>query len=210
MSLLMDRDKVDKWIEEDKQLVGWNIVDTRKGASYQSNRAVILTRGAMIKLTGREGSDWQEIELATGENYWLRKEHITRRLDHEKMDEDSLRESLVNAAMNYMGSQYRWGGKSPMGVDCSGLTSIVYWLHGIDIYRDASIVKGYPVREISRDDLKKGDLLYWPGHVAMYIGDDRYIHSTGSSAGVVINSLSSKDKDYRQDLAEIDKIGSIF
>lgn len=60
-----------------------------------------------------------------------------------------------------------------MGIDCSGLVSMAYLLCGISIYRDARIVEGFPIREIDRGDMKPGDLLFFPGHVAMYLGDGR-------------------------------------
>ncbi len=123
--------------------------------------------------------------------------------------ENAFREKLVSEAMKYMGVQYRWGGKSFRGIDCSGLVSISYMRCGVLIYRDASIVDGWPIQRLDLEDakagrLKKGDALYFPGHIAMYIGDGKYIHSTGKigSGGVVINSLRPEDPDFRQDLLD--------
>ena len=123
--------------------------------------------------------------------------------------ENAFREKLVSEATKYMGVQYRWGGRSFRGIDCSGLVSISYMRCGILIYRDASIVDGYPIQRLPLEDvaagrLKKGDALYFPGHIAMYIGDGKYIHSTGKigSGGVVINSLRPEDPDFRQDLVD--------
>ena len=210
MSLFMEDDKVEKWDQEANHIVNWNIVDTLKEPRYQASRGTILTRGAIIKLTGKKEKEWVEIEVPTGENYWLREEYISKRYRENNLPEDRLREKLVETAMSYMGSQYRWGGKTAIGIDCSGLSHISYLTYGINIYRDAEIKEGYPIREIDIEDVGKGDLLYWPGHVAIYIGNDRYIHSTGQSGGVVINSLNSEDKDFREDLKEVDKVGSIF
>lgn len=132
-----------------------------------------------------------------------------------EMDEDDLREKLTKAILLYEGTHYRWGGKSPMGIDCSGLCSMAYMLCGIIIYRDASIKEGFCLRSISMDDIKPGDLLFFDGHVAMYLGGERklYIHSTAKagSDGVDYNSLDEKDPIYREDLAKgILDIGSIF
>lgn len=128
-------------------------------------------------------------------------------------DEEAFREAVTRTARTYLGVQYRWGGKSPAGIDCSGLTSMSYMLNGILTFRDAKIVEGFPVHEIPVSEIKKGDLLYFPGHIAMYLGDGRYIHSTGKlgSGGVVINSLRPQDPDYREDLVKcLYAAGSIF
>ena len=79
------------------------------------------------------------------------------------------------------------------------------------IYRDSRILPEYAVREISKEEMKAGDLLYFPGHMAMYIGDDRYIHSSFSRSGVLISSLYRWDKDYVPELAgKLLKVGSVF
>lgn len=140
---------------------------------------------------------------------WLEK-HLER---YYEGSEDVFREAVTETARAYIGTQYRWGGKSPLGIDCSGLTSISYMLNGILTYRDARIVQGYPVKEIPREQMKKGDLLYFKGHIAMYLGDGMYIHSTAraGSNGVDFNSFCPKDKRYRKDLDEgLLKVGTIF
>lgn len=108
-----------------------------------------------------------------------------------------------------MGTQYRQAGRSARGIDCSGLVSMAYMRSGILIYRDAAIADGFPIRRIPlaearEGQLKKGDTLYFPGHVAMYIGEGKFIHSTAriGSGGVVINSLRESDPEYREDLRE--------
>lgn len=129
------------------------------------------------------------------------------------MTEERLRERLAASACEYLGTQYRWGGKSSQGIDCSGLVFMSYLDQGILIYRDARIHEDYPVRRIAAENLKKGDLLYFPGHVAMYLGAGKYIHATGYARTpyVTINSLRASDPDYRADLAEkITGYGSIF
>jgi hypothetical protein len=127
--------------------------------------------------------------------------------------EETIRRNLVNTAKRYMGTQYRWGGKTPHGIDCSGLTSISYMLNGILIYRDADIRPGFAMKDIDMAHIKPGDLLFFKGHVAMYTGDGAFIHSTGyhKSVGVVTNSLRPDAAGYREDLANgILKVGSVF
>ena len=127
--------------------------------------------------------------------------------------EDAFRAAVCAQAKKYRGTEYRWGGKSGRGIDCSGLVSSAYMQCGVLIYRDAKIVEGWPMHEVAFEDKKPGDALFFPGHVALYLGEGRYIHSTGAAAsgGVVINSLEPEDPLYRDDLVKsLYAVGSVF
>ena len=127
--------------------------------------------------------------------------------------EEAFRAAVCVQAKKYRGTEYRWGGKSGRGIDCSGLVSSAYMQCGVLIYRDAKIVEGWPMHEVAFEDKKPGDALFFPGHVALYLGEGRYIHSTGAavSGGVVINSLEPGDPLYREDLVKsLYAVGSVF
>jgi len=175
-----------------------------------------IPRGGRIRMIGPvpEKEGWIEVALVDGRTGYTKEKYIGEYSPTPfTEDEDVFRQRLVEMAMLYLGTQYRWGGKSPLGIDCSGMTSMSYMLCGVMIYRDASIREGFPVKEIPFEDRKPGDLLYWAGHIAMYMGDDMFIHSTGKSGsdGVVINSLNPAHELYREDLVNsIKAVGSIF
>lgn len=140
--------------------------------------------------------------------------------DHWYSGSDAaFRENVVKEAMKYLGTQYRWGGRSAQGVDCSGLLSMSYLRSGVTIYRDAAVADGFPMQALDLEwdeeghfslhnlegnKLLPGDALYFGGHVAMYIGDGKYIHSTARKGdnGVVINSLDPNSELFRRDLLE--------
>ena len=127
--------------------------------------------------------------------------------------EETFRDALVRQAERYLGTEYRWGGKSGRGIDCSGLVSSAYMQCGVLIYRDAKLVEGWPMHAIPPEQKRRGDALYFPGHIALYLGGGRYIHSTGAAAsgGVVINSLDPADPLYREDLVQsLYAVGSVF
>ena len=90
---------------------------------------------------------------------------------------------------------------------------MAYLLCGIRIYRDAAIKPGFPIHAIPPAAMQEGDLLYFPGHIALYLGGGLYIHSTGRAGddGVTVNSLDADAPLYRADLpARLLAVGSYF
>jgi len=193
-------------------------VDIVSLPKVQGVRLLSLFRGSLIKVLSFDSEEegWAKVELLDGRVGYMRNQFLRAKEfsqsglwtgelpQKEIVDEASFRKSVVETAKQYLGTQYRWGGRSTAGIDCSGLTSESYLLNGILIFRDARIEPGFPVYEISKDEMLPGDLMYFPGHIAMYMGNGAYIHSTGKigSGGVVINSLNPQAEDYRADLAE--------
>lgn len=211
-NMIMDDKKADEWKNKAKDVITHSIVDVLAEPKYQSYTIELLTRGAVVYKTGNEKDEWIEIELPNNNRTgWVRSPFVGKIMTAaNRSNEDELRKNLVNTALSYIGTQYRWGGRSPLGIDCSGLCSISYLLNGVIIYRDA-VLKDEYMREISIDNIKPADLLFFPGHVAMYIGDDKFVHSSGSISGVKINSLNPNHSDYREDLAKTIKgVGTIF
>ena len=186
-----------------------------------------LFRGSVVRVLSWEAEKegWAKVKLPDGKEGYMRNQFLSEKkfsqagifedvlIQRTVTDEAQFRKDVVNTAKSYMGIQYRWGGRCTAGLDCSGLTSESYLLNGIITYRDARIVPGFPVHEIPKESMKPGDLMYFPGHIAMYIGDKMYIHSTGKigSGGVVINSFDTESELFRPDLLESwYATGSIF
>lgn len=213
--LLIDDETVEQWEALPKKIVfNKNFCDVLSEPKVQGWTKITLPMGALISPVGEPQEGWQKVVLADGETGYVMAgilgEYHTKPLSD---DEETLRKALVDAALRYSRTHYRWGGKTPRGIDCSGLCSMAYLLCGIIIFRDASIREGFPLHDITLDQIKPGDLLFFPGHVAMYLGDGRYCHSTGKSGsdGFTFNSLDPAAPDYREDLHhKITRIGSYF
>lgn len=114
-------------------------------------------------------------------------------------------EKVCKVAKTFLGLPYLWGGSSTKAVDCSGFIQAVYFINGMILSRDASLqaLHGFTV-DISSgySQLKKGDLLFFGSkenltlhvtHVAIYLGNNEYINSSGR---VMINSLDSTQLSY--------------
>ena len=211
--LLLDDEAVEFWEAQEKKVVlNKNFCDVLSEPKVQGWIRETLPLGSLVSPMGEPENGWQEVMLCDGRTGYVMAPILGEyHTEPVSRDEESLRSALVNAAMRYRNTHYRWGGKSPNGIDCSGLCSMAYLLCGIIIYRDASIKEGFPLHDISFEQIKPGDLLFFPGHVAMYLGENRYCHSTAKGNGFTINSLDPQAADYREDLhRNITRIGSYF
>ncbi|MCH9031021.1 MAG: C40 family peptidase [candidate division Zixibacteria bacterium] len=112
-------------------------------------------------------------------------------------------QSIVGTALRFLGAPYLWGGRSPLGFDCSGLVQIIFSMHGISIPRDSAAQREHG-REVLRDELQSGDLVFSDGHVVISMGagagGDEFIHASLGEGGVAINSYNKSRPDYREDL----------
>lgn len=122
-------------------------------------------------------------------------------IDAISVNTHALRKRICDDALMYLGAPYRWGGKSPSGIDCSGLCFMAYFLNGIPLWRDAHAHTKY-VREIDPKWAAQGDLIYFKNHMGLYIGDGEYVHASMSTGCVTVNSLYKNSIIYRRDLGD--------
>ena len=93
-------------------------------------------------------------------------------------------EELVNYALQFVGNPYKWGGNSlTNGCDCSGFVNLIYKHFGFSVPRQSQAFKtvGQPV---AFANLKAGDIVVYPGHVAIYIGNGKIVEAQSTRAGI--------------------------
>jgi cell wall-associated NlpC family hydrolase len=95
----------------------------------------------------------------------------------------------VAVAERFVGVPYLWGGKTALGLDCSGLVQIALAACGRSCPRDSDMqaaALGMPVSQFDLDDLRHGDLIFWHGHVAIVRDRTTLVHANAFHMAVVI------------------------
>lgn len=115
---------------------------------------------------------------------WLKKSDCTASSIIHLNTTNPTRINLVRAALANLGKQYVSGGNGPDAFDCSGFVNAVYKQNGFSIPRTSGEICNIS-EQISMDALRPGDIAGRPGHVAIYVGDGWFVHSSETSTGVV-------------------------
>jgi cell wall-associated NlpC family hydrolase len=109
---------------------------------------------------------------------------------------------FVAVAERFVGVPYLWGGKTSLGIDCSGLVQVALTACGISCPRDSDMQEralGTPVaadRDLS--DLHRGDLVFWEGHVAIVRDPDTLLHANAHHMAVAVEPLAAALDRIRQ------------
>lgn len=98
--------------------------------------------------------------------------------------------SVASYACQFVGNPYVWGGTSlTNGADCSGFVMSVYRQFGVSLPHSSSADRSVG-RGVSTSDMQPGDIVCYPGHVAIYIGGGKIVHASNARDGIKISNAS--------------------
>lgn len=106
----------------------------------------------------------------------------------------------VAVAAMFLGTPYLWGGRTSLGLDCSALVQLALHAAGFDCPRDTDMQRdalGAPVEEL--EDLRRGDLVFWPGHVGIMETSALLLHANAHHMAVAIEPLEEARKRIASD-----------
>ncbi|MDA9643556.1 C40 family peptidase [Candidatus Pelagibacter sp.] len=135
-------------------------------------------------------------------NKWLKKKDI-KKIEHKE-------KNFVKILRLFLKTKYVWGGRTCSGIDCSALLQLFYYYNDSFYPRDTKDQIKYSRRKFKTKVFKKGDIIFWKGHVAMCVNSKKLIHAYGPEKKVLIMPIiKTIDRIKRTTNLSIKKISSI-
>jgi hypothetical protein len=135
----------------------------------------LLPLNSAVPVLARQG-DYVRI----GDSRYLHRRHL----------EPSALKDFVAIAERFLGVAYVWGGKTAAGLDCSGLIQTALQATGKTAPRDTDMMEKALGDAVSLSDIKRGDLVFWKGHMGVMLDEARLLHANAFHMAVAIEPLA--------------------
>ncbi|NTJ05608.1 C40 family peptidase [Rhizobium lusitanum] len=97
----------------------------------------------------------------------------------------------VDVALRFLETPYLWGGRSGLGIDCSGLVQLALSMTGRAAPRDTDMQAAGLGEPIAREELRRGDFVFWKGHVAIMEDPETIVHANGHTMTVARENFAA-------------------
>ena len=143
-----------------------------------------LSFGSKIKVLKKKGNFYKF------DNFWINKKDL-KKINYKNID-------IFKYVKRFINVKYKWGGKHFSGIDCSGLIQIFFNFNNKFCPRDTKDQIKFFKKKIKLVNIKKNDLIFWKGHVALVISKNKLIHGYGPLKKVIVMPIKNTiDRIYK-------------
>ena len=119
---------------------------------------------------------------------------------------DSRETDFVAVAERFIGVPYLWGGKTSLGLDCSGLVQVALTACGLSCPRDSDMQEAALGHRVAAGPPRRGDLYFWKGHVAIVRDETAFVHANAHHMAVALEPISAALPRIRASAGEVTSI----
>ena len=195
--------KNNKWIKIKNDLDGYKgFIEKKNFSNKQKNTHKVCNvsatlysnPGIKIKKKLRFGSrilvNVKKKNFYKFDNFWIKKEDL-KVIKYKRKD-------IFKNIKKFSGIKYKWGGKHYSGIDCSGLVQLFFNFNNKFCPRDTKDQIKYFKKKIKLKNIRKNDLIFWRGHVAIALSKWKLIHAYGPLKKIVVMPINKAiDRIYK-------------